>query len=182
MERSDEDAFTGFVAETGGRLARIAYLLVGGDRTAGEDLLQGALERTYRHWSRVIRAGDAEAYVRRALVNAAINRRRRRFREEPLEAAGPDGPVDRIDLGGSSAARDEIVRALRTLPARQRAVVVLRYLDDLSEAETAAVLGCAVGSVKSQASRGLARMRAQMTSGDVAGDGDGSTRPTGRTR
>ena len=179
MEQSDEDAFTTFVANTGPRLARIAYLLAGGDRAGGEDLLQGALERTYRHWSRVVRAGDAEAYVRRALVNAAINRRRRP-REEPLEAAGLDGPVDPVDVGRFSADRDQIVRALRTLPARQRAVVVLRYLDDLSEAETAAVLGCAVGSVKSQASRGLARMRTQPTTGD-AGDGE-SPRPTGRTR
>lgn len=182
MEQSEEDAFTRFVAEAGGRLARSAYLLAGGDRAAGEDLVQGALERTYRHWPRVVRAGGAEAYVRRALVNAAINRRRGRFREEPLEAIGLDGgPADATDVGLAWAHRDEILRALRTLPPRQRAVVVLRYLDDLSEAETAAVLGCAVGSVKSQASRGLARLREQM-SGNAPSPGDGPSRPMGRTR
>ncbi len=156
VRERDERAFEEFVAHSGDRLLRSAVLLVG-DRAAGEDLLQGALERTYRHWPRVS-AGQPEAYVRRALVNAAASRwRRLRIREVPWEAdtaVGQPDPADRF------VQRDELIQALLTLPVRQRAVLVLRYLDDLPEAEVAAVLGCSVGSVKSQASRGLARLRA----------------------
>lgn len=181
METADGDAFERFVASAGDRLTRNAYLLSGGDPAAAEDLLQGALEGTYRHWSRICRAGTPEAYVRRAMVNAAINRgRRRRFREEPLGSANADGPADLSDPIASVGDRDQIVRALRELPARQRAVVVLRYLDDLSEAETAAVLGCGIGTVKSQASRGLARLRHEMAPRpDIA---EWPTRSTRRVR
>ena len=95
MDTEDEDAFERFVASAGDRLTRSAYLLVSGDEAAAQDFVQGALERTYRHWSRVRRAGTPEAYVRRVMVNAAINRGcRRRFREEPLELTRGDGPAD----------------------------------------------------------------------------------------
>ncbi|EIV91707.1 SigE family RNA polymerase sigma factor [Frankia sp. QA3] len=168
MRERDERAFEEFVAHSGDRLLRSAVLLVG-DRAAAEDLLQGALERTYRHWPRVS-AGQPEAYVRRALVNAAASRWRRRIREVPWEAdtaVGQPDPADRL------VQRDGLIRALLTLPVRQRAVLVLRYLDDLPEAEVAAALGCSVGSVKSQASRGLARLRASAHL-DSAPQGDGA--------
>ncbi|KPM51099.1 RNA polymerase [Frankia sp. CcI49] len=156
MQARDERAFEEFVARTGDRLLRCAFLLVG-ERAAAEDLVQGALERTYRHWPRVS-VGQPEAYVRRALVNAAASRwRSNRIREVPLGPHDVVGPPDHAD---HLLARDELIRALMTLPARQRAVLVLRYFDDLPEAEVAAALGCSIGSVKTHASRGLARLRA----------------------
>ncbi|WP_007515741.1 MULTISPECIES: SigE family RNA polymerase sigma factor [Pseudofrankia] len=159
MRDDEERAFEEFVERTADRLLRSAVLLTG-DRGAAEDLLQGALERTYRHWRRI--GGDApEAYLRRALVNAATSRwRRRRFHEVPLLTDGGwTADTSVADHAEALSQRDGLVRALLTLPPRQRAVIVLRYLDDLSEADVAAALGCSVGSVKSHASRGLARLR-----------------------
>jgi RNA polymerase sigma-70 factor (sigma-E family) len=163
--RADEElAFEAFVAGAADRLLLSAVLLVGGDWAAGEDLLQGAFERTYRHWARIA-DGQPEAYVRRALVNAATSRWRRlraRVSEVPLVVDGRwtvDIAADGLDHADRMSQRDGLVRALRTLPPRQRAVLVLRYFDDLPEADVAAALGCSVGSVRSQASRGLARLR-----------------------
>ncbi|WP_076816040.1 SigE family RNA polymerase sigma factor [Pseudofrankia asymbiotica] len=159
MRDDEERAFEEFVDRTADRLLRSAVLLTG-DRGAAEDLLQVALERTYRHWRR-IGAEAPEAYIRRALVNASISRwRRRRFHEVPLLTEGRWAADTRVaDHAEALSQRDGLVRALLTLPPRQRAVIVLRYLDDLSEADVAATLGCSVGSVKSHASRGLARLR-----------------------
>ncbi|WP_261566496.1 SigE family RNA polymerase sigma factor [Frankia gtarii] len=170
MRERDERAFEEFVAHSGDRLLRSAVLLVG-DRGAAEDLLQGALERTYRHWPRVS-TGQPEAYVRRVLVNAAASRwRRRRIREVPWEPATA-GVAGQPDHAERLVQRDGLIQALLTLPVRQRAVLVLRYLDDLPEAEVAAVLGCSVGSVKSQASRGLARLRASAHLGSAPQQGE----------
>ncbi|MCK9923824.1 SigE family RNA polymerase sigma factor [Frankia sp. AgPm24] len=159
MRDDEERAFEEFVERTAQRLLRCAVLLTG-DRGAAEDLLQGALERTYRHWHR-IGAQAPEAYIRRALVNAATSRwRRRRFHEVPLltdDAWTADARI--ADHAEVLSQRDGLIRALQALPPRQRAVIVLRYLDDLPEAEVATALGCSVGSVKSHASRGLARLR-----------------------
>jgi len=147
--------FAEFVQGQSGRLLRTAFLLTG-DRGHAEDLVQEVLERVYVKW-RSIRTSPA-AYARRALVHAATNRWRARGRR-------PEAPLPERDYLGSPdhaetyATQDAVVRALATLPARQRAVLVLRYLDDLSEQDTAAVLGCSAGTVKSQASRGLARLR-----------------------
>ncbi|WP_083419059.1 MULTISPECIES: SigE family RNA polymerase sigma factor [unclassified Pseudofrankia] len=175
MRADEERAFEEFVAGSANRLLLSAVLLVGGDRAAGEDLLQGAFERTYRHWSRVAE-GQPEAYVRRALVNAATSRWRRlraRVTEVPLlteHGHGGFGPQI-ADHAEALSARDGLTRALRTLPPRQRAIVVLRYLDDLPEAEVAALLGCSVGSVRSQASRGLARLRDNEHLAGIGGGG-----------
>lgn len=145
------------MAERGTPLLRYAYLLCGGDRGAAEDLLQDVLERMYPRWHRV--QGDGEAYARAALANAAANRWRRRSRrlaEAPLEAGGSPavpGPEPEV------AERDRVVRALAQLPPRMRAVLVLRFYEDLTEAQTAATLGCGVGTIKSQTARGLARLR-----------------------
>ncbi|WP_063747999.1 SigE family RNA polymerase sigma factor [Pseudofrankia inefficax] len=164
MRADEELAFEAFVAGAADRLLLSAVLLVGGDWAAGEDLLQGAFERTYRHWARIA-DGQPEAYVRRALVNAATSRWRRlraRVSEVPLVVDGQwtvDLAADGLDHADRMSQRDGLVRALRTLPPRQRAVLVLRYFDDLPEADVAAALGCSVGSVRSQASRGLARLR-----------------------
>ncbi|WP_007519036.1 SigE family RNA polymerase sigma factor [Pseudofrankia saprophytica] len=186
--RSDEErAFEEFVAGSADRLLLSAVLLVGGDRAAGEDLLQGAFERTYRHWSKIA-DGQPEAYVRRALVNAATSRWRRlraRVTEVPLlteQDPGGFGPQV-ADHAEALSARDGLTRALRTLPPRQRAVVVLRYLDDLPEGEVAAALGCSVGSVRSQASRGLAKLRDNEHLAGIGGGGGAArwpVRPAGQ--
>jgi RNA polymerase sigma-70 factor (sigma-E family) len=154
---SRTEEFDSFVGARSGALLRTAHLLTG-DRGHAEDLLQQALERLYRHWGRI--DGDPEGYVRRTLVNLAADRWRRRSRR-PQEAGQelPDTPA-RGDAHRAVEDRYDLVRALRTLTSRQRAVLVLRYFDDLSEAEAARVLGCSVGTVKSTSSKALARLRA----------------------
>lgn len=152
--RGDSD-FAAFVELRGAAMLRTAILLCAGDRAAGQDLLQGALERVLRRW-RIRPPEHPEAYVRRAMVNAAVRRRSRRFQELPA-ADLPESSTRDATAGVPTA--DALRRALANLPARQRAAVVLRFYDDLSEAETAAVLGCSVGTVKSSVSRGLARLR-----------------------
>jgi RNA polymerase sigma-70 factor (sigma-E family) len=158
VDRNREAAFEEFVLGRQAALFRLAFLL-SGDRHHAEDLVQGTLERTYQHWRRVAAAANPEAYVRR--------RSRRYVVEQSLDGA-PE-PWSRRDSGTELAeTHDVVVRALRNLPVKMRAVLVLRYLEDLSEAETASVLGCSVGTVKSQASRGLARLRAAMELGPGA--------------
>jgi RNA polymerase sigma-70 factor (sigma-E family) len=149
--------FEEFVNDRSAALLRGAYLLCGGDRGAAEDLLQDVLARMYPRWRRI--RGDPEAYARAALANAAANRWRRRARrvaEAPLDTAAQPGVAGHEQ---QIAERDSVVRALGELPARMRSVLVLRYFHDLTEAQTAAALGCGVGTVKSQNSRGLTRLR-----------------------
>ncbi len=153
-------SFEDFVQARSAALFRFALLLTAHqDRSEAEDLLQEALERVYRNWARICRSGDPERYVRRVLANASTDRwrRLRRRPERPLtdDDAGPSAGDHASDV----ADRDFLLRALGGLAPRQRAVLVLRYFCDLSEAETADVLGCGVGTVKSQASRGLGRLR-----------------------
>ncbi|GAB3441616.1 SigE family RNA polymerase sigma factor [Actinophytocola sediminis] len=153
-----EAEFADFVTHRSPALLRSAYLLCGGDHAAAEDLLQEVLERVFLRWRHI--RDHPESYVRAALANAATNRwrhRARRIREAPLTADAPEpatiGPEQYV------LDHDLVVRALAALPPRMRAVLVLRFFDDLSEAETATALRCAVGTVKSQTSRGLARLR-----------------------
>jgi RNA polymerase sigma-70 factor (sigma-E family) len=157
--------FEDFVQARSAGLFRTALLLTGQDRSSAEDLLQICLERAYRNWARITRLGNPERYVRRILVNAANDRWRRLSRtpERPLSAAGSGLAVP--DRAGEVADRDILVRALATLPQRQRSVIVLRYFDGLAEAEIAVLLGCSLGTVRSQVSRGLARMRQAMGEG-----------------
>jgi RNA polymerase sigma-70 factor (sigma-E family) len=154
-----EVSFEEFVYARSGSLLRTALLLTGQNRAEAEDLLQLALERAYRHWPRVCRSGEPERYVRGILAHASADRWRRLARraERPLPATGEDPALP--DHSAAVADRDYLLRALAALPPRQRAVLVLRYFDDLSEAETAQMLGCSLGTVKSQAARGLARLR-----------------------
>ena len=151
-----QDGYEGLdalVAERGRALLATAVLLAGG-AAAGEDLLQAALERLLRNWRRV---EDPEGYLRRTLYHLAVDRWRvRRRRPEVLAAVEPP-PVP--DHSEAHDLRDALLRALAALPPRQRAVLVLRYWEGLSEAEAAGTLGCSVGTVKSSASRGLARLR-----------------------
>lgn len=142
------------VAERGDALLATATLLTG-SRAAGEDLLQAALERLMRRWHRVNES--PEGYLRRTLYHLAIDQwRSRRRRPEVLAEVEPPGQPDGTD---AFHLRQALVAALAQLPPRQRAVLVLRHWEQYSEAETAEMLGCSIGTVKSSASRGLARLR-----------------------
>jgi RNA polymerase sigma-70 factor (sigma-E family) len=154
------EGFEEFVASGSPRLLRTAYLLTH-DRAQAEDLLQTALARAWEAWSRI--RGNPEPYVRRVLVNAYASAWRRRWRGEVPTADLPERAAPGADPLAELAERDRLWRALGRLPRRMRAVLVLRYYEDLSEAETAEVLGCSVGNVKSQASRGLAKLRVDGT-------------------
>ena len=164
MRSADVEDFSLFVAASSRRLLRSAYLLTG-DLGAAEDLVQLALEKAYRRWPRIQRAEAPEAYVHRIMTNAATDgwRRSRRFKFVVLDEARllPELDVDLERL----PTRDLLLAAVRQLPVGQRAVLVLRYFDDLTEAETARVLGCSVGTVKSQHARAMARLRALLPAG-----------------
>jgi RNA polymerase sigma-70 factor (sigma-E family) len=162
--RDAEVSFEDFVRARSSSLLRTALLLVGQNRAEAEDLLQFALERAYRHWPRISASDEPERYVRKILTNASADRWRRiaRRAEQPMSAAIPDTAVpDRV---AEIAERDYLLRALAALPPGQRAVLVLRYFDDLSEGETAEMLGCSIGTVKSQAARALDRLRGNVAS------------------
>jgi RNA polymerase sigma-70 factor (sigma-E family) len=141
--------------DRGEHLRRTATLLAG-SADEGEDLLQGALERAFRRWRSI--SGDPEGYLRRTMYNLAADgwRRRQAWRARvPLlghPAATPDG-TDAVDD------RDRLIRLLRDLPPRQRTAIVLRYWEDLSDEEAARAMGCTPSTVRSAASRGLARLR-----------------------
>jgi RNA polymerase sigma-70 factor (sigma-E family) len=164
MLADDEDDFTDFVAASSARLLRTAYLVTG-DAQQAQDLLQTALERTYRRWARVRRSELPEAYVRRMIVNAATDAwRAGRGRQTVVfsETHPPPLPDTAVD---SLIARHALLACVRELPVGQRAVLVLRYFDDLTEAETARILGCSVGTVKSQHARAIARLRQLLPDG-----------------
>jgi RNA polymerase sigma-70 factor (sigma-E family) len=180
LDLAHDASFEEYVGCMSGRLFTMALLLTRQHRAEAEDLLQDVLERAYRRWGRITRNGDPDAYVRRVMVNAAVDRwRRTRYRrEEPLAIDG--GPVAGRDPAGSIADRDLLLRVLAELPPHQRAVLVLRYFEDLTEAQTAAILGCTVGAVKSQASRALARLRSITPPAGVADPAEhGSVREHG---
>jgi RNA polymerase sigma-70 factor (sigma-E family) len=167
-----EAGFEGFVAARGQRLLRVAWLLTG-DAHLAEDLLQTVLARTWPKWDRIA-AENPEAYVRKALVHTHASWWRRRWRGEVPhgelpERAAPGDPYDGVELEQALAA------AVRTLPVRQRAVVVLRYFEDLTVTETAQVMGCSEGTVKSQASKALRTLRERLPAWSaVTGAGGGS--------
>jgi len=160
---ADKVDFDAFVVSRSHALLRTAYLLVQ-DEDLAEDLLQTALTKAWFAWQRI--NGDPEPYVRRVLVTTSVSWWRRRWtRELPFpdlpERPSPDtacGPVDGQDLWD----------AIGHLPRRQRAVVVLRYLEDRTEAETADLLGCSVGTVKSQRAKALAKLRLDSALAPVA--------------
>jgi RNA polymerase sigma-70 factor (sigma-E family) len=155
--------FEEFVTARSAALFRTAVLLTG-NRQDAQDLVQSALERAWRHWGRVAAAEQPEAYVRRILVNSLRDRWRIRKRivEVPFDdtrlsastGRAPHRQVEQVDL------RRSMIAELLRLPTGIRAVLVLRYFEDLSEAEIAQALGCSAGTVKSQAARGLAKLRA----------------------
>ncbi len=156
MDRDQVEAFREYVAGRSTALLRTAYLLTG-NRPDAEDLLQTALAKTWLAWGRIREPAAVDAYVRRVIVNSRTSLwRRPAVREYPTEEMpelpGRDRTAD-LDL------HDALLQALDRLPRRQRAAVVLRYYEDLTEAETADALGITVGTVKSTVSRALTRLR-----------------------
>jgi len=156
----DTAAFDAFVLARSGSLYRTAYLMVGQHQSA-QDLVQEALVKTLLAWPRLRDHSTVEAYARRIIVTTSVSwRRRRSFHERPTERL-PEPPV--LDsLASGVATHEDLMAALRTLSPRQRAVIVLRYYQDLTEAQTAEALGCSVGAVKSHAFTGLRRLRASL--------------------
>jgi RNA polymerase sigma-70 factor (sigma-E family) len=151
-----QDEFHEFVAARRSTLLRAAMLLTA-DRSDAEDLLQSALTKTYLAWERINDRGALDGYVRRTMVNINISWwRRRRLEEYPTDEL-PDTPI--ADDTRRSDLRDGLDRILDRLPARQRAAVVLRYYEDLTETEIAETLGVSVGTVKSTISRAIAKLR-----------------------
>jgi RNA polymerase sigma-70 factor (sigma-E family) len=158
------DSFTDFVGRRHVALLRFAHLLTGDPHTAA-DLVQDALVRAGLAWGRILRKEDPEAYLRRTIVNLNLNRFRR-FRREHLTDAVPD--AGRLDPEG----RDDVIwKALSRLPKAQRTVIVLRFYEDMSMSQVAELLGCSVGTVKSNGSRAMQRLRELL--GEAGGeDGD----------
>lgn len=154
----DELEFRQFVSARWRPLVSTAFLVTG-DVGLAEDCVQEALVRVHRRWTVLHRDGNPEAYTKRAVFNAALSwRRRRRISTVPL-----DSVVDPPAMTAQDHELDvELVRALRSLPPVMRAAVVLRHVEDCSESETARILGCSVGAVKSSTHRGLARLRAAL--------------------
>ncbi|HEY0949772.1 SigE family RNA polymerase sigma factor [Nocardioides sp.] len=154
--------FDNFFRATWPRMFRTAYA-VAGDAGAAEDALQAAYARAFARWGHVSSTDHPEAYVRRMVVNEVLGTRRRgwsrreRPHEQPPDHQGPAGAHDGPEPG--VVERDAVWAAVLALPPRQRAVVVLRYYEDLSEEQIADVLGCSRGTVKSQASAALTNLR-----------------------
>jgi RNA polymerase sigma-70 factor (sigma-E family) len=177
VDAQAREDFRSYVVARSGPLLRTAYLLTG-SRADAEDLLQTALAKTYLSWDRIRDREAVDGYVRRVMVNTQTSWWRRRKVDEhptdvlPEHGGGRDSTAD-LDL------HDALWSALALLPTRQRAMVVLRYYEDLSEAETAAVMGVTVGTVKSTTSRALAKLRedSSLLTGDA--DDPRTSLPTG---
>ncbi|GIG85577.1 SigE family RNA polymerase sigma factor [Plantactinospora endophytica] len=158
-KHSVDEEFREFVAARSAALLRTAYLLAG-DWATAEDLLQTALTKTYLAWKRLGEIEAVEPYARRVLINTATSWWRRRWHGERPTEVLPERPApDQIE---EQLERDRLWRHVRTLPVRQRAVLVLRFYEDLSEAQTAALLDISPGTVKSQTSRALSTLRRRL--------------------
>lgn len=158
-QRRDISAFSEFVESRSHALLRTAYLMVG-DHQLAQDLVQEALVKTFMAWPRLRDPEKVDSYVRRTIVTTGISwRRRRSFQERPADLL-PDalGP-DHVE---TMATHRVLVEHLRGLPPRQRAAIVLRYYEDLTVAQTAEIMGCSEGAVKSHVSIGLGKLRERM--------------------
>jgi RNA polymerase sigma-70 factor (sigma-E family) len=158
-----DERFAAYVRARGPHHLRVAVLLTG-DWHAAEDLVQASLAKLYRAWPRLDTATDPDAYLRRIMINTHRSWWRTRWRRETPAAELPDQPAragatDGGDPADRHAAGDQVRRALATLPRQQRAVLALRYFEDLPEAEVARLLGCSAGTVKTHTHRGLRALR-----------------------
>jgi RNA polymerase sigma-70 factor (sigma-E family) len=166
MRQADEASFRRFATDHAAKLRRSAFLFCG-DWHLAEDLMQSTLIKIYRSWSRIQKDESLANYGRTVLLRTWLDEKRRPWRRsEQTEAAVPERAVDSRDPADSADrlwARDLVHQGLLKLPPRQRAVLVLRYFDDLSVAESAEVMGCSQGTVKSQTARGLDTLRATVS-------------------
>jgi RNA polymerase sigma-70 factor (sigma-E family) len=165
----EPEGFAQFVEARERALQRTAWLLTG-DWGLAEDLVQTALVRSWPRWERIRRRDNPEIYVRRVMINTWTTWQRRKWRGEHASPAVPDTPA-LGDLATEVATRVAVRQALDALTDRQRAVLVLRVFDDLSEAQVAQVLDCAVGTVKSTLSQALAKLRSDPRLAGLAGAG-----------
>ncbi|HEX7661930.1 MAG TPA: SigE family RNA polymerase sigma factor [Pseudonocardiaceae bacterium] len=164
MDQRDEQEFAEYFTARRDAVRRSAFLLCG-DWHRADDLAQHAFVALHRHWNGIRDRGALDAYVRRSLVRAVIDESRRPWRRERFTDAVPetsDVAGGAAEIGEAVATRTTLVGALRRVPPRQRAVLVLRFLDGLDVADTAAALGCTAGTVKSQTAKGLAALRAEL--------------------
>jgi RNA polymerase sigma-70 factor (sigma-E family) len=160
-KQARDEEFQSFVIGRWPRLMRTAFLLTG-EQHAAEDLVQATLEQVYVAWRRVGAADDPEAYVRRVMINAHARKHRRKLKEflAPKDDSGLTHELpDSGDRIAQADDRSALLKALSQLPARQREAVVLRYWEDLSESQAAEAMGCSVGAVKSNAAKGIAKLR-----------------------
>lgn len=175
MDASGERGFAEYFGARSEAVRRTAFLLCG-DWHRADDHAQSAFVALHRHWGRIRgRADDRvlDAWVRRTLVRTVVDESRRPWRRERFAAQVPEAAVPGHDAGDTVATRQALVVALRSVPPRQRAVLVLRFFDDLDVAAAAAALGCSEGTVKSQTAHGLTALRAAL------GDGIDDLRPAG---
>jgi RNA polymerase sigma-70 factor (sigma-E family) len=167
------EGFDEYVLARGRALLRFGYLLTG-DRHLAEDLVQEALAHCHRKWRRVEHLGAPDAYVRKAVLRQYLSWRRRRSSTEQVTADIPDRPGP-ADHASQLALRDELWALLGRLPRMQRAVLVLRFFEDLPDEEIAQLLDCSAATIRVHASRGLARLRAAvLDSGSASADPAGS--------
>ncbi len=156
---TDVEEFTSFARNRTPALLRSAYLLTG-DQHLAEDLVQASLARTYLAWRRIEAHGNAEAYARRVMYHLQVSWWRRRRVPESVTGELPEPRRTGTDVTEGTDVRLTLRAALRKLPPKQRAVLVLRFFEDHTEAEAAELLDVRIGTIKSQTSRGLARLRA----------------------
>ncbi|UUU27942.1 SigE family RNA polymerase sigma factor [Streptomyces sp. DSM 40750] len=156
MDAAGQESFREFVAGRSSALLKTAVLLSGGDRHAAEDLLQNALIKAAGRWQRI---DEPEAYVRQILYRQQVSRWRLKWRRRELTVAEPPESGAAVDGAAGVELRLVMRGALARLTARQRSVLVLRYFEDLPEADVARILGCSVGTVRSTTHRSLARLR-----------------------
>ncbi|HET9897587.1 MAG TPA: SigE family RNA polymerase sigma factor [Streptosporangiaceae bacterium] len=152
-----EEEFAEFVGARERVLQRSAWMLTG-DWALAEDLVQTALARCWLRWEKITRRDDPEIYVRRAMLNTWLTWRRRRWRAETATAELPDSPAPG-DMASEVATRQVVRQLMDSLTDRQRIVLVLRVVDDLSQAQVAQILNCPIGTVKSTMSQALVRLR-----------------------
>lgn len=156
MARND-DEFEAFVAARFGQLRRVSFLVVR-DWQYAEDIVQAALMNVYSAWPRLERQGSLEAYARRAVINASISWMRKPRRDVPSESV-PDVAESAASISRAGRLDEDLVAALKQVTPAQAAIIALRYVDDMSVAEVADLLGISEGTVKSQSSRGLAKLK-----------------------
>src|SRR3569833_2346199 len=162
MRNDSEAEYVEYVSARLSALHRTAFLLCGGDAHRADDIVQVTITRLYQRWKQASRADNLDAYVHRMLVHTFIDEKRRSWSRVFLLNRVDDSATGVVEADTAVEQRDELVAALRRLPPKQRAVLVLRFLCDRSIEEVAETLGCSEGTVKSHASRALAVLREQL--------------------